>query len=80
MLAGFFAGGNYRREVLPNSQVLDREGFRGRYRSCSYALAAGDPLFAEAMRGLDAIFDAHARGGTVTLAYQTTVYLGEVGG
>jgi SAM-dependent methyltransferase len=79
-LAGFFAGGAYGRAVLPNSQVLDREGFRGRYRSCSYALSAGDARFAEAMHRLDAIFAAHAGGGKVTIPYETTVYHGEVGG
>ncbi len=78
-LAGFFSGGRCARETLPNLQVLDREGFRGRYRSCSYALAAGDARFDEAMQGLDEIFHAHARGGIVTIEYETTVYHGEAG-
>jgi SAM-dependent methyltransferase len=78
-LAGFFSEGRYAREALPNSQVLDREGFRGRYRSCSYALAPGDPGFDEAMRKLDALFDAQSGGGTVTIEYETAVYHGEAG-
>lgn len=76
----FFSDGAYGRAVLPHSHRLDREGFRGRYRSCSYALAPSDPRFAEAMARLDAIFDAHAGGGTVLMPYRTTVYHGKVGG
>lgn len=79
-LAAFFDRGQYARVTLPNSQVLDREGLRARYLSCSYALAPGDSGFEEAMRGLDAVFDAHARGGTVTMEYETTMCHGEVGG
>jgi SAM-dependent methyltransferase len=78
-LAGFFSGGRYARETLPNFQVLDREEFRGRYRSCSYALAPGDARFDEAMQELDEVFDANERGGTVTIEYETTVYHGEAG-
>jgi hypothetical protein len=32
------------------------------------------------MRRLDVIFDAHARGGTVLMEYETTMCHGEVGG
>ena len=78
--ARFFSGGTYGRAVFPNSQRLDREGFRGRYRSCSYALEPGHPRFAEAMERLDAIFDARASGGSVVMPYETTVFHGRIGG
>jgi SAM-dependent methyltransferase len=76
----FFSGGMYSRAVFPNSQRLDREGFRGRYRSCSYALPPGHPRFAEAMKRLDEIFDEHASGGSLLMPYETTVFHGKVGG
>ena len=79
-MARFFSGGVPARAIFPNSQRLDREGFRGRYRSCSYALEPSHPRFAEAMKRLDAIFDAQASGGSVVMPYETTVFHGKVGG
>lgn len=79
-MARFFTGGVPARAIFPNSQRLDREGFRGRYRSCSYALAPSDPRFAEAMERLDEIFDAHASEGSVVMPYETVVFHGKVGG
>jgi SAM-dependent methyltransferase len=79
-LAGFFAGGPCDRDVFPNAQRLDREGFRGRYRSCSYALPPGHARFGEAMRRLDDVFEMHSRGGAVEIAYDTVVYHGKVRG
>lgn len=79
-LEQFFDRGQYVRDGLPNAQVLDREGLRGRYRSCSYALAPGDARFVEAMRVLDGLFEEHQRGGTVTMEYETVVCHGRVGG
>jgi SAM-dependent methyltransferase len=78
-MARFFLGGVSARAVFPNSQLLDREGFRGRYRSCSYALVPGDHRFAEAMERLDAIFDANAKEGAVLVPYEAVVFHGQVG-
>jgi hypothetical protein len=78
-LRRFFAGGGFQRAVFPNAQALDREGFRGRYRSCSYALAPAHPRYDEAMRSLDVVFEAHARDGVVEILYETVVYHGKVG-
>lgn len=78
-LRRFFAGGGFQRAIFPNAQALDREGFRGRYRSCSYALPPAHPRHEEAMRHLDAVFDAHARDGVVEIHYETVAYHGKVG-
>ena len=76
-IAAFFAGGPFECARLDNAQTLDRAGLAGRVRSCSYVPAAGEPGFAPMMAAVDALFDQFAQGGHVTMAYDTTVYMGQ---
>lgn len=75
-IASFFGGGAVFAERLENAQVLDRAGLAGRVRSCSYVPAEGEPGYAPMMAALDLLFDRHAVEGTVTMHYDTRVYLG----
>jgi hypothetical protein len=66
------AVGAVKETELPNAQVLDREGLRGRAFSSSYVAhgVADKDAFA---RALDRLFDAHQEGGKVTFDYRTVV-------
>jgi SAM-dependent methyltransferase len=74
-LAQFFARG-YERVTFPNAQHLDLAGLRGRLLSSSYTPAAGAPRRAPMRAALDAVFDRHQRDGTVSIDYETELYLG----
>jgi SAM-dependent methyltransferase len=79
VIGAFFAPGGVELVTLPNRQVFDFEGLRGRVLSSSYTPAAGEPRHEEMLRALRDVFDAHAEGGTVAFEYETRVYLGWLG-
>ena len=72
----FFGGGEVEVHEAANAQHFDRAGFEGRALSSSYTPQAGDPRHEGFMRGLGEIFEGHQRGGRVTFAYRTILYLG----
>ena len=74
-LAQFFSRG-YERVVFPNAQRLDLAGMRGRLLSSSYTPATGDPRRAPMLAALDRVFERHQRDGTVSIDYETELYLG----
>lgn len=76
-LEAFFPDG-YERAVLPNEQVLDYEGLRGRLASSSYVPPPGDPRHGPMLEELAALFDAHERGGTVLMTYDCEVLMGRL--
>lgn len=76
----FFRPGPWRRFALPNLQRFDEEGLRARVLSSSYTPSPGDPRHAPMMEELSRLFRDTAEGGIVTMKYETTVYLGRVGG
>ena len=61
-----------------NAQRLDLAGLIGRAESSSYMPGPGHPKHAEMLEALHALFERHASGGEITIAYQTTVRLGRV--
>lgn len=65
-------------ETFDNEQVFDFEGLRGRLTSSSYAPQPGHPNFDPLMRELESLFRRHARGGRVTVAYDTKVFYGRL--
>ncbi len=71
-----FDGGGYESATFDNEQVLDWDGFRGRVLSSSYTPAEGTPQRAAMLDALRALFDRHAEGGRVTIAYDTNVFFG----
>lgn len=78
-IESFFLGPFFERD-LPNQQILDWEGFRGRLRSSSFAPTEGHPNYAPMMAELERIFRAHERNGSVCMEYFTRVYLGQLRG
>jgi SAM-dependent methyltransferase len=77
LLDVFFGGGHVSRSV-PNEQVLDLEGLKGRVLSSSYTPAAGDPARAALLEAVARLFARHERGGRVRLEYDTEIHIGKV--
>lgn len=74
-IAGVLGAGFGRRDV-PNEQVFDWEGLKGRLLSSSYAPGEGHPRHAAMMDALEALFHAHAEDGRVRFEYDTQIYWG----
>ena len=74
-IARFFAN-EHRYRSLPNEQVFDFEGLRGRLLSCSYVPAEGQPGFAPMIEDLQRTFEKHHRSGRVRFEYETDIYFG----
>jgi SAM-dependent methyltransferase len=81
-LSKFFGRGACGEKLLPNEQVFDFDGLRGRLLSSSYAPRAGHAKHEPMLAALREIFDRHAVDGRVRFEYQTHVYHGrlEAGG
>ena len=75
-IRGFFNGGKFFSHDLPNEQVLDWDGLRGRLRSSSFAPTEGHANHAPMMAELERIFQTHQRDGRVRMEYWTRVYFG----
>jgi SAM-dependent methyltransferase len=73
-VAAFFAPEPVRRHTLPNEQVFDLEGLRGRLRSSSYSPPPGHPRHAPMLEALTALFARHAYDGQVVFLYDTEVF------
>lgn len=69
-------GPDFERRVVPNEQVFDFDGVRGRLLSSSYAPNVDHPGHAPMMDALQRIFTEHARDGHVTFEYDTEIYFG----
>ncbi len=76
----FFDAGSFQSRDLPNHQVLDGEGLRGRLRSSSYAPTEGHASYELMMAELRRIFDAYQQNGTVLMEYFARIYFGKLGG
>jgi SAM-dependent methyltransferase len=74
----FFGSGAGGEKLLPNEQVFDFDGLRGRLLSSSYAPRAGHPKHEPMLAALREIFDRHAKDGRVRFEYQTHVYYGRL--
>jgi SAM-dependent methyltransferase len=75
-----FLGADMMEHNLPNAQVLDYDGLRGRLQSSSYVPAPDDPRSAPMLAALRALFDRHAQSATpggeprVSIDYTTEVF------
>jgi len=78
-IRSFFARCVFSARDLPNNQILDWEGFRGRLRSSSFAPTEDHPNYAPMMAELERIFRAHQNDGCVRMEYFTRVYFGQLG-
>jgi len=76
----FFDAGSFQSRDLPNHQVLDWEGLRGRLRSSSYAPTETHSNYEPMMAALRNIFDSYQQDGTVRMEYFARIYFGNLGG
>lgn len=77
-LDAFFAPHRPGKATLPNVQVLDLAGLRGRLLSSSYTPRPEDPGYGDMLDALEQLFVRHEREGFVRFEYQTTAYFGQV--
>jgi SAM-dependent methyltransferase len=77
-IRAFFGHEQFLTREIPNFQIFDREGLRGRLRSSSYAPTEGHANFAPMIDELDKLFDAHQQGEQVRMDFSTWVYLGQL--
>jgi SAM-dependent methyltransferase len=68
-------GGPAERYVLPNVQVLDWTGLRGRAMSASYVPLPGQPGHDALFAGLRALYDRCQEHGVVRIEYETEIYV-----
>jgi SAM-dependent methyltransferase len=78
VIEAFFGSHDFSSYALPNRQMFDLEGLRGRLLSSSYAPEEGHPSHAPMLAELDALFAEHERGGLVAFEYDTRVYCGQL--
>lgn len=67
-------GPGFGRRVVPNRQVFDFDGLRGRLLSSSYAPNQGHPGHGPMMQALERIFREHQQDGRVVFEYDTEIY------
>jgi ubiquinone/menaquinone biosynthesis C-methylase UbiE len=79
-IRNFFDAGTFQSRDLPNQQILDWDGLRGRLRSSSYAPTEKHENYAAMMAELQRIFDAYQQSGSVRMEYFARVYFGKLGG
>jgi len=78
VLGEMFDGGRYETRVLPNHQLLDREGLTGRLLSSSYTPPPGHPDHTPMLAALDRLFARHQTNGVVRIDYDTEIHFGRV--
>lgn len=76
VLGRFFGARGYRRHEFPNRQVMDFAGMIGRLASTSYMPAPDDPRFPALAERARTLFAATAVADSVTLEYETLLYVG----
>jgi SAM-dependent methyltransferase len=77
-IRAFFGENKFVERDLPNEQLLDWDGLRGRLRSSSYVPKEGHAKFAPMMAELERIFRAGAENGVVRMQYFTRIYFGQL--
>ena len=77
-ISSFFEHRDFQTHELPNHQIFDLQGLRGRLRSSSYAPAEGQANFAPMMEELDQLFATHQQNDQVRMDFSTWVYLGQL--
>lgn len=73
-----FFGGEYRRHVLPNQQVLDWTALKSRLLSTSYTPGPGDPSRQSMIRSLRGLFERFQAEGMVLFEYDTEIFVGRL--
>jgi SAM-dependent methyltransferase len=74
----FFAPAEVQVHRLPNEQVLDFDGLRGRILSCSYVPTENQPRYAPMLSAVQRLFDDFEQHDKVRIEYDTELYLGQL--
>jgi SAM-dependent methyltransferase len=74
----FFALEPAQLEVFANQQVFDYEGLQGRLLSSSYMPALEDEGYEAMIADVKALFENYQKEGTITIHYDTKVYVGKL--
>ena len=77
-IAQFFAPAQAVVATFDNPRELEREDLLALAGSASYLPAPGDPRHAVMMLALNALFDSHAKNGTVQMMYRTRMHYARV--
>ena len=77
-ISQFFAPATATMAVFDNPRELEREDLLALAASASYLPPPGDPRHAALLLALNALFDAHAKNGTVQMMYRTRMHYGEL--
>ncbi len=64
--------------IMPNEQVCDLDGLRGRILSASRSIPPDDPHYPAMLADIEAVFNQYHADGRVTLAYTTRVLYGQL--
>ena len=77
IITRFYPNG-YQYRSLPNEQIFDYKGLRGRLLSSSYVPAEGQPGFEPMISELKGVFEKHQESGRVRFGYETDIYFGRL--
>lgn len=75
-IEAFFAPHAVQLRVFDNKQVFDFEGLKGRLLSSSYMPARGEEGYEAMLADLRNLFDRYEAAGSITIQYDTKVYVG----
>ncbi|SEN18099.1 Ubiquinone/menaquinone biosynthesis C-methylase UbiE [bacterium A37T11] len=78
-IADFYDPDPFELQIFKNQQVFDFEGLKGRLFSSSYMPVQGEAGYDETVAELQELFDRYKENGTITIHYDTKVYLGRIG-
>ncbi len=67
---------SYTEFTIPNEQIFDYEGLKGRLMSSSYAPKEGNPQHKPMIKRLRSLFDQYQQDGVVAFNYDTHVFAG----
>jgi ubiquinone/menaquinone biosynthesis C-methylase UbiE len=77
-IAAFFAPNKFAKTTLPNQQVLDVAGLRGRLLSSSYVPSPSESGYEPMLAALDELFRQFQKNGKVTFEYLTAVFHAQI--
>ncbi len=77
-IAQFFAPAQATVATFDNPRELEREDLLALAGSASYLPAPGDPRHAAMLLALNALFDTHAKNGTVQMMYRTRMHYAQL--
>jgi hypothetical protein len=77
-IGSFFAPSPFTARMFEMRQQFDYAELEGRLLSSSYAPLEGHPKYGPMLTELHRIFEAHKKGGRVSMEYRTRMYYGHL--